>query len=356
VLLLPGEEDRAIWSYLGSVSMPRQEQAQGVLAALGQAGRPLSTAALETAVDVRRTRLELLLKVLDVEGAVRRVDGGWQATGRPWRYDAARYERVAAAREAEQAAMLGYLDTDGCRMAYLARQLDDPWAADCGRCDRCAEAWYPVEVGAQARAAAARGLEQVGVELEPRAQWPTGMERLGVGVRGRIDAAERLETGRALARLSDLGWGTRLRTVLARPSEPAPESVVGASTVVLREWDWAARPVAVAALPSRQRPGLAVGVAQELARLGRLRWLGELEYTDGGPTGAPGGNSAFRLAGVWGRLAVPDAMRAALAELEGPVLLVDDLADSRWTLTVAGRELRLAGADAVLPFALALAG
>ena len=37
------------------------------------------------------------------------------------------------------------------------------------------------------------------------------------------------------------------------------------------------------------------------------------------------------------------------------VLLVDDLADSRWTMTVAGRELRRAGAPAVLPFALALA-
>ena len=74
---------------------------------------------------------------------------------------------------------------------------------------------------------------------------------------------------------------------------------------------------------------------------------------EGGPTGEPGGNSAFRLAGVWDRFAVGPSLAAALRDADGPVLLVDDLVDSRWTLTVAARTLRQAGADAVLPFALA---
>src|SRR5919199_1945889 len=81
VLLLPGPEDRDIWRYFATASMPRPDQAAAVLDALGTAGRPLSTATLETVTDVRRTRLELLLKVLDVDGAVRRVQGGWAATG-----------------------------------------------------------------------------------------------------------------------------------------------------------------------------------------------------------------------------------------------------------------------------------
>ena len=68
----------------------------------------------------------------------------------------------------------------------------------------------------------------------------------------------------------------------------------------------------------------------------------------------PGGNSAFRLADVWGRIGVGPAMREHLGGLRGPILLVDDLADSRWTLTVAAAELRAAGAAAVLPFTLAL--
>jgi ATP-dependent DNA helicase RecQ len=123
---------------------------------------------------------------------------------------------------------------------------------------------------------------------------------------------------------------------------------------VLGSWDWKERPAAVAAMPSRRRPQLVAGLAEGLARLGRLPYLGELSLQHGGPTGQPGGNSAFRLAAVWDRIVVGDELRERLASVPGPVLLVDDLADSRWTMTVAGRELRRAGAASVLPFALAL--
>jgi len=355
VLLLPGVEDRNIWAYFASAAMPRQDQADAVLAALAAAGRPLSTAALETQVDVRRTRLELLLKVLDVEGAVERVSGGWVDTGRPWVYDAERYARVAEAREREQQLMLDYLRPDRCRMAFLQEALDDPTAAPCGRCDVCAGPWYPTDVPAEAVEVAMGQLSRVGVPLEPRAQWPTGMDRLGVPVRGRIAAEEAMGTGRALARLSDLGWGQRVRDLVQGPDQPVPEPVLNAVTRVLADWDWEQRPVAIASVPSRDRPELVASLARRIGELGRLPYLGTLDLVDGGPTGQSGGNSAFRLAGVWDRFTVGPDLAAGLAQVRGPVLLVDDLVDSRWTMTVAARALRQAGADAVLPLALAAA-
>jgi ATP-dependent DNA helicase RecQ len=355
VLLLPGPEDRDIWSYFASVSMPREAQAAGVITALAEAGRPLSTAVLETIVDVRRTRLELLLKVLDVDGAVARVSGGWAATGRPWVYDADRYARVAETRRAEQDLMLLYEQGPGCRMAFLQRALDDPSAADCGRCDRCAGPWYPTDIPDHVIGAARSRLERAGVDLEPRAQWPTGMERLGVPVKGRIPADQAMEPGRALARLTDLGWGQRLRSVLAEDGPVSPD-LLQAVVPVLAQWGWSQRPVAVVAIPSRRRPQLVQTLAAGIAEIGRLPFLGSLELDHGGPVGDPGGNSAFRLAGIWDRLGVGADLSDRLAGIPGPVLLVDDLADSRWTLTVASRALRLGGAPGVLPLVLALQG
>jgi ATP-dependent DNA helicase RecQ len=356
VLLLPGAEDRDIWEYFASASMPRPEQARAVLQALDGAGRPMSTAVLETAADVSRTRLELLLKVLDVDGAVNRVSGGWVATGEPWEYDAERYARVAATRRSEARAMLAYQSTAGCRMRFLTEALDDPAAADCGTCDRCTESWYPVAVPHDARERARQRLRRVGVEITPRSQWPTGLDRLGVPVLGRIEAADQVEPGRAVARLTDLGWGPRLRTLLAEQAGdgPADGPLLAACIGVLRDWAWEQRPVAVAAVPSRRRPQLITSVARYLAGAGRLQWLGPLQLTDQGPAGKPGGNSAFRLAGIWEGFSVPTSMQSLLVQLAGgPVLLVDDLVDSRWTMTVAGRALRRAGAQSVLPFALA---
>jgi ATP-dependent DNA helicase RecQ len=182
------------------------------------------------------------------------------------------------------------------------------------------------------------------------------MDRLGVPVKGRIPADEQVAPGRAVARLTDLGWGTRLRALLAEgaPDGPADPALLAACVDVLKAWDWEQRPVAVATVPSRARPLLVGSVGEHLATLGRLAWLGALEHAGEGPRGRPGGNSAFRLAGLWDALVPSERQLRALAELDGPVLLVDDLADSRWTLTVAGRALRRAGASAVLPFVLAV--
>ncbi|GEC99982.1 ATP-dependent DNA helicase RecQ [Kocuria varians] len=363
VLLLPGGEDRDIWQYFATASMPTEEKASAVLRALAEHGGPLSVAALEPRVNIKRSPLELLLKVLAVDGAVERVAGGWQSTGRPWTYDAARYDRVRRAREAEQQAMLDYQVTDECRMQFLTRQLDDPTGEPCGRCDVCAGPWYPTDVDAQASDAANAALHRAGVPLEPRAQWPTGMDRLGLPLKGKIPEGERAERGRALARLTDLGWGQRLREVFraGENGEPLDSEVTAdlgrASVSVLAQWDWQQRPTAVVAMPSLSRPRLVDSLARGLAAAGHLPYWGALGLNPDVPRGSHGGNSAYRLAEVWDRFTVPPELAEQLAAApRASVLLVDDLVDSRWSLTVAARELRRAGAEAVLPFVLASQG
>ncbi|NLE96922.1 MAG: ATP-dependent DNA helicase RecQ [Propionibacterium sp.] len=367
VLLLPGPEDREIWHYFATNAMPTQARADAVLEALAAAERPLSVPALEVRVDLKRAQLELLLKVLAVDGAVSYVQGGWVGTGEPWIYDAKRYERIAAARVQEQEAMLTYEAGASCRMEFLTEQLDDPHSAPCGRCDVCAEPWYPSHVTLEKAEAAQASLDRVGVPLPPRAMWPSGLDRLGIvadgkPLKGRIPAEDQTAEGRAVARLTDLGWGGTLRDLFRTDEDgravdaEVPRSLVDACVRVLQAWDWEQRPVAVAWLPSASRPQLVESLATGIATIGRLRPLGPLDLDPSAEAHSGATNSAFRVRDVWHRFSVPAAMRAELASLGGPVLLVDDLVDSRWTMTVAGRLLRRAGAPAVLPFVLASAG
>ena len=197
------------------------------------------------------------------------------------------------------------------------------------------------------------------MEIEPRKLWPTGGSALGVPLSGKIAPAEAAEAGRALGRLSDLGWGGRLRDLL-RPGASdvdIPDDVFKAVVQVLASWNWSQRPAGVVALAARTRPRLVGSLARRLAQVGRLEFLGELPRVGGGPSGAGAtSNSIQRLAAVHDAFAVPPELSAALGRLGGPVLLVDDVVDSGWTMTVAARLLRLAGAPAVLPLALALDG
>jgi ATP-dependent DNA helicase RecQ len=360
VLLLPGPEDVAIWAYFVSMAFPAEEQVRAVLGVLAGTEEPLSTQALEARVDLRRSRLELMLKVLDVDGVVRRVTGGWVATGKSWWYDKARYHRIAAVRRAEQRMMREYVSTSDCRMEFLRRCLDDPEAAPCGRCDGCAGPFLPGTVSEAALASAQAHISRVGVEIIPRRQWPTGLAAIGVALSGRIAADERPLAGRALARLTDLGWGERLRTLLGddAPDGPPPEQVLAGVIRALTAWakgedPWPARPAGVAAIGSRRRPQLINGLAQHIARVGRLPLLGMLPPV-AADRGARQANSARRVAALHDAFAVPEPLARACRELTGPVLLVDDLVDSGWTMALAARALRLAGTRDVLPFALAV--
>ncbi len=350
VILLPSREDQDIWSYFSSVAFPSEAMVRRVIDVLDP-DRAQSTAALEPLVDLGRSRLEMVLKVLDVDGAVRRVKGGWIGTGRSWDYDEERYRKLDEARRREQQAMLDYQSTGQCRMTFLRSQLDDPDLAEdarCGRCDNCAGSAYSERVESVVVDAAQERLQRPGVELDPRRQWPTGMAKLGAkfaDLTGRITDGP--SAGRAIGRLTDLGWGPRLRQLLDAPDATVAPDVLKAAVAVLAAWQWDRRPVAVMGLDSATHPLLIGSLVDGLASVGRLTNLGTLRYRpDRRPVTAA--NSAYRVAALMDAWTAPE-----LGELSGPVLLIDDLSDTGWTLAMAARVLRHAGVDEVLPFALA---
>lgn len=350
VILLPGREDRDVWRYFASVAFPSEAMVRNVLRALDP-DRPQSTPSLEPLVDMSRSRLEMVLKVLDVDGAVRRVKGGWIDTGQPWSYDEQRYRNLDEARGAEQQAMLDYLDTDECRMVFLRRQLDDPELAEgerCGRCDNCTAPRYSGAVDETIAEDTRSRLMRPGVEITPRKQWPTGLSKLGVDLSGRIGDGP--APGRVIGRLTDLGWGARLRRLLDEPDGPVPDDILRAAIAVLADWPWQTRPEAVMGLDSSTHPILIRSVVDSLGQTGRLTNLGTLSYR---PTRRPvtALNSAYRVAALHDAWQEPEP--AELQQVPQTVLLVDDFTDTGWTLTTAARCLRRAGVSEVLPFALA---
>lgn len=347
VVLLPALEDRDIWAYFASLSFPREQQVRETLQALSEHDGPVGLPALETRVELNRGRLETMLKVLDVDGAVRRVQGGWVSTGQDWTYDADRYARVAEAREREQAAMLAYLETTECRMKFLRDQLDDPDPQPCGRCDNCGGLTLPTTVSQAAVQQADERLSRPGVPVSPRRMWPSALPTLGIQLKGKI--ADGAEEGRVVARLTDLGYGEQLRALFraGTPDGPVPDGLARAVVAVLQDW----RPEvdAIVVVESATRPTLTSDLANGLSRYLSAPVVGRWAIVDPDvPPGRGQANSAQRIAALGRRGSlqadVPPGAR---------VLLVDDRVDTGWTMTLAAHAVRKAGASAVLPLALA---
>ena len=342
--LLPDDADAAIWSWFNSVGMPSEALVTRTLEALGD--EPTSIAELERSVDLRRTRLEALLKILDVDGAVRREGSAWVLTGTPWRYDRERVARVEAARAAEAQAMRDYAEARTCLMRFLREALDDSQASDCGRCMVCRGSSDPVPLDDEVVRAATEFLRNVAVPIEPRKQWPRGLDE----PRGNITPSARAEVGRALCREGDAGWWPAVEAALA--SGAVDDELVSGIARTLKAWPWQERPRWVTWVPSTRHEAVLADVAARLAQLGKLASGPVLGRARGGRPQGDLHNAAHKIGNVWGAFVVrPDGLDEP-SSFGGPGLVVDDTYDSGWTMTVIAAALRDAGSGPILPFCL----
>ncbi len=352
VVALPRpREDAAIWRWFEQVSLPAESTCDEVLLQLSTS-RPTSVPTLESLVNLGRSRLQTLLKILEVDGAITAVKGGYLLTDNGWRYDTEKAERLRALRRDESEQMLTFADRPGCRLRFLREVLDDAEAADCGRCDHCTGTTPDLTLDLDLVDEAARHLRAGDVGIEPRRQWPSGLDE----PKGRIPKDAQARWGRALCRVGDGGWDAVISEVLAG-DRLLHEDMVRAVGGVLKRWDWAARPTWICPVPSRRRAALLDRLTNGLGQLGKLPVHAALVRVDdvGGPPAgfqADQANSAHQVANVWGRLAVDPSVFPDGRMPDGPVLLVDDECDSRWTLTVATHLLVDAGAGPVLPLVL----
>ena len=344
-ILLVGTEDTDIQDYFIRVAFPPRPLADAVVGLLEAADGPVKVDELLREVNIGKARLEAMLKILDVEGAVERISASvYTRTGKPWVYDEERVERVTAARRAEQAAMADYVRTTGCLMAFLRRQLDDPDPAPCGRCANCTSRQWDIVFDPAEVVAAGTYLRSATLVIEPRKQWMGAVADLPFN----IPPALRLAQGRALSIYGDGGWGSVVRA-RREAGKVYPDELIDAAIRRLRAWAPTPAPAWVTCVPSARVPEQVAGLARHLAGALGVPFVDAVARTRAAPPQAEMANSAQQLRNVHGAFAVVGDVPS------GPVLLVDDIHDSRWTLTVVGAALLQAGSGPVHPFTLAQA-
>jgi ATP-dependent DNA helicase RecQ len=353
VVLLRGGEDRRIQDFFIEQSFPSRERVALVLQELDGAGeRGRTTRELMAAVNLGMGRLEAMLKILDVEGAVRRDGSRWQSVPNSgWSYDAERYEHITALRRAEQEAMARYGAADShagtgrrCLMRALQRELDDPDAAaseGCGRCAVCTAPRYGDPPDPRLVELAGRHLRSRPIGLEVKKMAPDA-----AGAMRKIAESARVEPGWALARFGDGGWWPAIERGL-RSGEFDQEVIDALADLVraqVRSAAW------LTAVPSARLGDTVERLADRLAAALAIQRVRLLSRVEPRPSQREMENAAQQAANVRG------AFRVTGAAPRGTGLLLDDRRSSGWTLAMVGGQLRLAGAERVVPLALGTLG
>lgn len=338
-ILLSGTEDRDIQDWFISQAFPEEVEVDSILAAVDGAEEPVRRGQLAARVNISTGRLDNLMVQLEVEGIVAKEGTGWVRTSTPWVYPDDRVDQVNGWRRHEQAAMETYQEITTCRMAFLRAELDDAVTEPCGVCDNCRGEKFG---GAPSEAVVAQAgdvLLHDYVEHAPRKAWPQLIDE----VSGRIPAGEQTDPAWALTRAGGPGWGPQVVAGTAA-GEFDDELVAAFAEMCAAQID--PMPDWITYVPSERHPELIASLAQQLGERLGLPVVETLTKTR--PTEPQSGmqNSASQLRNIW------DAF-ATTGPFEGACLLVDDMIDSKWTVTVAGRELFKAGCQRVVPVALA---
>ena len=348
-VLLGGSEDDEIADYFLRTAFPPQAHVTNVLELLEKSEDGLSIQQIMGRVNLRMDQIQKVLTVLSVESPSPVVKQGMKyfRTTALFDFDMPKLDQLVKTRKNEQQRMRDYLGTTDCLMRFLAAELDDPQAEDCGMCACCTKrpllrTTYDLALAAEASAF----LRRSDVTIEPRLIWPSGS--VDDGYRGKIPEDLRAEAGRTLCMWGDAGWGELVRRGKQKDDRFDEQLIDAAAEMLVARWKPTPFPRWVTAVPSLKRAALVPNLAQRLAVRLKLPYSPcVVKVRDTQPQKLMN-NSHQQLKNIQGAFEVDQTL-----VLSGPVLLVDDMTDSKWTFTLIATLLRDKGSGPVFPIALA---
>lgn len=352
-ILLYGEEDDNIVDFFIRNAFPPQQNVAAILEELEHSEEGLSIRSMESKLNLRKGQIGKAVKFLTVESPspIVKVGSKWRVTATAANYiiDQEYVQQITEIRQAEQSQMQDYMDHTGCLMAFLQRSLDDPNPQNCGKCRNCnPELLLPESYDDDLANQAAIFLKRSYQTIAPRKQWPSCNPMPVYNFTGRIGEELRASEGRALSLWRDAGWG-QLVAQRKYEDEFYSDDLVNACAEMLAEWKPDLHLEWITCIPSFNHPDLVPDFARRLAETLGLPYVACIEKVKTNSQQKHMENSFQQTRNLDGVFRVNP-----FTQLSAPCLLVDDVIDSGWTLTVAAALLRQEGCSGVYPMALAL--
>ncbi len=346
IILMHGPEDEDIQKYFIETAFPKPDHVQQAIDALAGA-KELTRNQLMKFINVKVSTLEKILTHLEIENIIEKQGHTYRLIETNRSPDYARWEQVVQQRLAELEDMQAYIQHQGCLMEFIANALDDPMRPrSCGKCKNCrgVESKFVPDLQIVEQASAfLRDSEKI--YIEPRKKWPPNLSDSRRGSFQQTNAV-----GVALCHYHDQGWGELVRRGKYADRRFSDELVTASADLLRRHFQELDNPPTwVTAVPSLRRPVLVPDFAERLAQTLGLEYRNVVSNICEQPEQKTMQNSWQQASNIL------DAFQVNNVSHE-PVLLVDDMVDSKWTLTVIGQLLMEQGCLKVHPFALAKAG
>ncbi len=346
VVLMNGAEDDEIQNYFIEQAFPSVEASKQVADMLDHSNG-LTVNEILSRSNLSHRQVDSCLKLLEIHGFTTRHNSRYERTIKAWQPHTLDHTEITRKRRKELARMQELVSGQGCYMEFIAQELNDPAAKPCQRCAICTGDFLPQTASPQMVTLAQNYLSTNNPPIETRARWPIGF-RDDDGSAS-IAPSYRLSPGLSLCIYNDLGYGKLVKQGKYRDNRFSDELVHALAAMIRTKLASEHVPTWVTSVPSLRHPDLVPDLANRLAAELGLSHVPVLGRTRDAHPQKTMYNSYQQVNNAKESLAVVDTPPT------GPVLLIDDIVDSRWTLTVCGYLLRRAGSGPVIPVALATA-
>ena len=345
-ILLNGKEDDEIQEYFIKTAFPTEAEMSDVLSAIENSANGLKQSQILREVNIRLNRLEKCVKFLEVDNIISKdKDGRYYRTVNPWIPDPRKSKTITKCRYEELDDMKEFVKLNSCYMQFIAKKLDDPYAKECGKCSNClGQKFFPEEVNTENILNAVKFLKGEYIVIERRKQWPAGIM---AETKKRISIEDQVEDGRALCAFGDAGWGKFIHND-KYVNNYFREELVDASVELIHKWlPENISNMCLAYIPSLSKPELVKSFAHRVAKKLSIPCLDIIEKVRKTRPQKELENSAYQCQNVFKGFVVKEDCPNV------DIILLDDMVDSKWTLTVCGYMLKQKGARLIYPFAIA---
>ena len=337
-IMMRGLEDKEINEFFNKGLFPKEEDVNQILTILENANGPVQATQIEKQVNLKRSVVDNTMKQLHVEGIVDRIGNrNFLRTLKKWKYPQDRIDREQALRRLETEELNEYFSTDQCRMRFIINRLNDPDSSLCGICDNCTGSQLTADFISLELQESKTYLQYQYLKIPPRKiNWD----------RRRILLEEQLMEGMCLSKWRDGEFGD-LVAQGKKDDHHFSDELVNAMIEMIERWDIPEQPKWITCVPSTRSGELVPDFTKRIAEqlniplnqiISKAKPTNQQKYME---------NSSFQGKNVSG------AFQLDSPPAPGAVFLLDDLFDSRWTMTEVGRLLRQNGSGNVYPLALA---
>jgi ATP-dependent DNA helicase RecQ len=340
-IMMYGNEDDEINEYFIESAFPTEKDMNEIIeAVINHPGKNKNS--IIGLTNMKRTRVEKCLKYLEVNGDVYVENKGYFKTPRLWKPDLEKSRKITEQRYRELDNINRYAVTELCYMEYIARELDDVTATACGKCSNCLhKKLFRTELSQNEIDRAKKFIKEDYNVIKPRKQWP---DKDCYG-EWKIPDEMQNQQGLVLSNYGDAGWGKMVSQNKYRDNYFSDE-LVSASAELLTSFITENEIKCLTCVPSIRRPELVKNFAERLAEKLGLEFFTGIKKVKDTVCQKQLNNSRKQ----WENA---DESFAACDSRSENTLLVDDMVDSGWTMTVCGYKLLQEGNGKIYPFALA---